>query len=130
MKRSKILLASLVWVLTIAFALPGMAQDKKLKALLVTGGCCHEYAKQAQILTKGISARIDIEWTIVNQGGTTTNTKIPLYENKDWAKGYDIVIHNECFAGVKDVEWVEGILKPHREGGVPAAGGCADATAP
>lgn len=90
--------------------------QKPIKALMVTGGCCHDYERQKLILSKGISARIPIEWTIVHQGGSTTNTKIPLYENPDWAKGYDVVIHNECFADVKDISWVEGILKPHREG--------------
>jgi putative heme-binding domain-containing protein len=91
---------------------------KSIKAMLVTGGCCHDYEKQKKIITEGIQGRckIKIDWTIVHQGGTTTDTKIPLYENKDWAKGYDIVIHNECFAGIGDKEWIERVLKPHREG--------------
>jgi putative membrane-bound dehydrogenase-like protein len=92
---------------------------KPIKALLVTGGCCHDYEKQKKILTEGISARAPVEWTIVQQGGSTTNTKIPLYENPDWAKGFDIVVHNECFAEVTDPEWTERILKPHRAG-IPA----------
>ena len=91
-------------------------KKKPIKALLVTGGCCHDYERQKLILTQGISARADVEWTIVHQGGSTTNTKIPLYENPDWAKGFDVVVHNECFAEVKDLAWVETILKPHREG--------------
>jgi len=91
-------------------------EQKPIKALMVTGGCCHDYERQKLILSKGISARIPIEWTIVHQGGSTTNTKIPLYENPDWAKGFDVVIHNECFADVKDISWVDGILKPHKEG--------------
>lgn len=89
---------------------------KPIKALLVTGGCCHDYERQKLILTKGISARANVEWTIVHQGGSATNSKIPLYENPDWAKGFDVVVHNECFADVKDPAWVETILKPHREG--------------
>jgi len=24
--------------------------------------------------------------------------KLPLYDNPDWAKGFDIVVHNECWA--------------------------------
>src|SRR5688500_15692913 len=35
-----------------------------IKALLVIGGCCHDYAKQKDILTKGISARANVEWTV------------------------------------------------------------------
>ncbi|MCA9067863.1 MAG: ThuA domain-containing protein, partial [Planctomycetaceae bacterium] len=91
-------------------------KEKPIRALLVTGGCCHDYDRQKLILTKGISARANVEWTIVQQGGKTTNTKIPLYEDPNWAEGFDIVIHNECFSNVPDVEWVERILKPHREG--------------
>jgi len=33
------------------------AEDKPIRALLVAGGCCHDYAKQKDILTQGISAR-------------------------------------------------------------------------
>jgi len=87
-----------------------------IKALLVTGGCCHDYERQKAILTKGTASRADIVWTIVHQGGTTTDTKIPLYEDPNWADGFDVVVHNECFAHVKDKEFVERILKPHREG--------------
>ena len=94
-------------------------KGKPIRALLVTGGCCHDYDRQKLILTKGISARANVEWTIVQQGGKTTNAKIPLYEDPNWAEGFDIVVHNECFSNVPDVEWVERILKPHREG-VPA----------
>lgn len=89
---------------------------KPIKALLITGGCCHDYEKQKKILSEGISARAPVVWEIVHQGGSTTNTKIPLHENPDWAKGFDVVVHNECFAAVTDPAWVAGILKPHREG--------------
>ena len=76
---------------------------KPLKALLVTGGCCHDYNNQKKILTEGISARANVEWTIVQEGGTSTQHKVSIYSNKDWIKGYDIVVHNECFGQVKDV---------------------------
>ncbi|MBB73153.1 MAG: heme-binding domain-containing protein [Planctomycetaceae bacterium] len=95
------------------------AADRPLQALLVTGGCCHDYARQQRILTRGISARADVVWTVVNQGGATTNTKIPLYRDPEWSRGFDVVVHNECFADVRDKEFVERIIRPHREG-VPA----------
>lgn len=87
-----------------------------IQALLVTGGCCHDYDRQKLILTRGISARADVRWTVVHQGGTTTNTPIPLYNDPDWAAGFDIVVHNECFSDVKDPAFVDRILKPHRDG--------------
>ena len=90
--------------------------DKPINALLVTGGCCHDYDRQKLILTRGISARANVRWTVVHQGGKTTNTPIPLYEDPDWAEGFDIVVHNECFSDVKDLEFVDRILQPHRDG--------------
>lgn len=95
------------------------ATPQPIRALLVTGGCCHPYAEQAAILSKGISARAHVSWTISNQGGTAKDSKIPLYENLDWTKGFDIVVHDECFADLTDVEWVKRITAPHHEG-VPA----------
>jgi hypothetical protein len=96
------------------------AQDSKkaIKALLITGGCCHDYSNQKLILTTGIAERtsLPIDWTVIHQGGTTTDTKIPFYENENWADGYDVVIHNECFAKIKDPAWADRVLNPHRAG--------------
>lgn len=89
---------------------------KPIRALLITGGCCHDYSTQKLIISEGTAARAHIEWVVVQEGGTTTNTKIPYYGKPDWYKGFDIVVHNECFSDVRDPEWVEGILKPHRDG--------------
>lgn len=92
------------------------ADDSTIRALLVTGGCCHDYARQKLILTRGISARANVVWTVAHQGGSTTNTPIPLYDDPNWSQGFDIVVHNECFADVKDKKFVENIVRPHREG--------------
>ena len=35
---------------------------------MVTGGCCHDYEAQKKILSEGISARANVEWTIVHEG--------------------------------------------------------------
>ena len=40
----------------------------------------------------------------------------PVYEKDDWAKGFDVVVHDECSADVKDLKVIDRILKPHREG--------------
>ena len=112
---------SLCLLLFIAHVSSSLADDRKhgdrpIRALLVTGGCCHDYDRQKLILTRGISARANVRWTVVHQGGKTTNTPIPLYNDPDWAEGFDIVVHNECFANVKDLEFVDRILKPHKDG--------------
>ncbi|HLQ46302.1 MAG TPA: discoidin domain-containing protein, partial [Planctomycetaceae bacterium] len=87
-----------------------------IKALLITGGCCHDYDAQKDLLAKGLQLRANIDVTVVRQGGATTNAKIPLYESHEWSKGFDVVIHDACFADVKDREWVDNILKPHQDG--------------
>lgn len=92
------------------------AESRPIRALLVTGGCCHDYDRQKLILTRGISARANVRWTVVHQGGKTTNTPIPLYDDPNWADGFDIVVHNECFSDVRDLQFVDRILKPHKDG--------------
>jgi hypothetical protein len=47
-------------ILTAAFFLlsaPHSRAGEPLRALLITGGCCHDYEAQKKILTEGISAR-------------------------------------------------------------------------
>lgn len=94
-----------------------------LKILMVTGGCCHDYENQKMILAEGISARANVEFTIVHEEGPEGKKdrthKISIYDKADWAKGYDLVLHNECFGGVDDVAFVERIAKAHFDG-VPA----------
>ncbi|MCC9606438.1 discoidin domain-containing protein [Blastopirellula sp. JC732] len=93
-----------------------LAAPKPIKALLVTGGCCHDYDSQKNLIKAGLEERALIEVTVVHQGGSTTDTKIPLYQDPNWAKGYDIILHDECFAGVNDPAWTARVLKPHQEG--------------
>ncbi len=88
-------------------ASPPADEPAPIKALLVCGGCCHDYEHQKHIIADGLAERAHIEVTVVHQGGTATDSKIPLYENPDWAKGYDIIIHDECFSGVGDKEYVD-----------------------
>ena len=90
--------------------------DKPIRALLVTGGCCHDYAKQKEILTKGISARANVEWVIAFDPDRTTSHLNAVYQNDDWAKGFDVIVHDECSADVKDLKIIDRILKPHRDG--------------
>ena len=90
--------------------------EQPIKALLVLGGCCHDYAAQQKLLTEGIAARANVEFTIAYDPSTKTDHLNPVYENPDWAKGFDVIVHDECSADVKDLEVIERILKPHRAG--------------
>jgi len=110
-----------VTALLAASLLPLSAADKlyagkPLRLLLITGGCCHNYAFQSQAMQQGVSARVDSEWKIVNEGGTGTRGQIALYDQPDWAKPFDVVVHNECFADTKDPEYVGKIVAAHRAG--------------
>jgi len=108
---------SFLFLLALGVALPAGAADvKPIKALFITGGCCHDYTGQKKILPEGISARANVEWTIVQDPNNTTKSRISVYEKENWAEGYDVVVHNECYADEKDPAWLERIVKPHREG--------------
>ena len=89
---------------------------KPIRALLVLGGCCHDYAHQKDILTRGISQRAAVEWTVAYDPNTSNGHKNPLYNNPDWAKGFDVVVHDECSSHVNDMASIDTILKPHKEG--------------
>ena len=95
------------------------ADEKPTKALLITGGCCHNYPFQAQQLTNALAKLATVEWTIVNEGGNGTRAEIPLYDKADWAKGYDVVVHNECFADTTNEVYIQKITSVHKAG-VPA----------
>lgn len=93
------------------------AEDKPpIKVLLVLGGCCHDYAQQKDILKKGIEERANVEVTIAYDADKTTKHLNPVYEKADWAAGYDVILHDECTADVKDLKVIDNILKPHKDG--------------
>jgi type 1 glutamine amidotransferase len=87
-----------------------------IRALFVCGGCCHDYAHQKDIITQGIAQRANIQWVIAYDPDRTTSHLNPVYANPDWAKGFDIVVHDECAADVKDLAVIDNILKPHKDG--------------
>lgn len=93
--------------------------EKPLKALLITGGCCHNYEFQSKSLTLASAAEADIEWTVVNKGGKGTSAEIELYNDPNWSKDYDVVVHNECFAATKNMDYIKKIVDGHK-GGTPA----------
>src|SRR3954453_13943571 len=103
-------------------SLTSSAQEKPkpIKALLVLGGCCHDYAKQKDILAKGLAERANVEVTLafddINKDKKGRERVSPVYEKADWAANYDVVIHDECSASVKDEAQIETILKPHKDG--------------
>ncbi|NBV24777.1 MAG: hypothetical protein EBS05_23020 [Proteobacteria bacterium] len=98
------------------------AAPKPLRALIIAGGCCHDYAMQPMILKEGLEARayIEVDYVVAvdaaQKPDKSTKAKFAKYEKPDWAKGYDVIIHDECSADVKDVEYVKNILAAHKAG--------------
>lgn len=94
------------------------AQTKPIKALMITGGGFHDYTAQKKTLEEGIAKRMNIEWTILQEGEAREHMH-SIYSKPDWAKGYDVIVHNECFGMVADPEFVAKVAAPHKDG-VPA----------
>lgn len=95
------------------------AANRRINALIVSGGGYHDYPAQARLIMDAIGKSIPVDWTVAVQGGGGTTGHLPIYEPADWAKGFDIVIHNECFADTTDADLIRRITAAHR-GGVPA----------
>ena len=120
----------LTTVLAATFALLSPAAraadaPKPLKVLLLAGGCCHDYKAQKDILKKGIEARANAQVEVMftedyeldaKGKPDATKPKLPIYGNPDYAKGYDLVLHDECAAGITDPAIIAAVLKPHLDG--------------
>src|SRR5688572_26201306 len=63
---------------------------RPLRALMVAGGCCHDYANQKKIISEGVAARAWVDFTIVHEGNDRTN-RVSIYEKPNWWAGYDVV---------------------------------------
>lgn len=88
-----------------------------VKILVVTGGCCHDYQYQTDAMQSAFKKLgVDVDWKIVNEGGSGTKAEIALYQNPQWADGFDVVIHNECFANTTSEDYIRNITKAHADG--------------
>jgi hypothetical protein len=114
LKPISLLIPALAAALTFSAAAEPAA--KPLKALLVIGGCCHDYATQKDLISAGIEARANIKIDICYSPEKGTKPMFTCYEKDGWADDYDVIIHDECAADVKDLTIVNRILEPHRKG--------------
>lgn len=117
----RFLMASLgSWfALTLAIGAPVAESGRPIRALLITGGCCHDYRLQSEALTNAVAKQARVDWTILREGGTGTRAEIALYNDAGWSRGYDVVVHNECFADTKSPDYIRRITSAHKQG-VPA----------
>ncbi|MCA9079190.1 MAG: ThuA domain-containing protein [Planctomycetaceae bacterium] len=113
----RLLLAALCASICLSSARTNAAEaPKPLRVLLVLGGCCHDYAKQQTLLAEGIAQRAHVEVVIAYDPDKSTKHLNPVYEDANWAQGFDAVIHDECSAHVTDESLIDRILEPHRQG--------------
>lgn len=92
------------------------ATPPPLKVLLVIGGCCHDYANQQNLLKAGLEQRANLKIDIAYSADKNTRPALPILGNPNYAKGYDVVIHDECSADISEVDLIAGVLAPHRAG--------------
>ena len=93
-------------------------EAKPIRALLIAGGCCHDYSGQQDALCKGIQARANVQVDVYWTDNSTTAPVLPLYRQLNWAEDYDVIIHDECAADIKDPALVNRIVQVHRK--IPA----------
>ncbi|MBV6499987.1 MAG: hypothetical protein CJBNEKGG_02454 [Prosthecobacter sp.] len=89
---------------------------RPLRVLLVAGGCCHEYDKQTTALKEGIEARLNAVVDVAYNPDKSTRATFEIYKSKDWARDFDVIIHDECSADVTDPAYVANILEAHKAG--------------
>lgn len=91
--------------------------SKPLRALLITGGCCHDYVVQKDIISVGISERVPTDWEIFYE---MDEAKSKAYLSKEgWSEGFDYVVYNHCFAKEADSAFIDSVAAVH-EAGLPA----------
>ena len=91
-----------------------------VKILIVSGGCCHDYPQQRKLLEEGLKSRmtaqVSHDFHDPGPGEKATRPALPIYGNPDYAKGFDVVIHNECAADEDSAAALDAVLAPHRAG--------------
>ncbi len=92
------------------------AGQPRVNALVVTGGCCHDYITQTKILIDAMAKSLPINWTIVLPDANVAEGKVPLYNDPNWSKGFDIVVHNECYANQQQASFIQQITAGHKSG--------------
>lgn len=103
-----------------ANAAPAAEPARPVKILIVSGGCCHDYPQQRQLLEEGLKARMAAVVSHVfhdpKPGDKATRPALPIYGNPKYADGFDVVIHNECAADEDSAAALDAVLAPHRQG--------------
>ena len=66
-------------IVGVSLSQSAMAETKPLKALLITGGCCHDYKTQKDLLKAGIESRANIIVDQIHTDDGSTKPNLPIY---------------------------------------------------
>ena len=64
------------------------AGQTPINAMIITGGCCHDYTGQSKVLMDTLNAVMPINWTVVQGMVALPDGRLPLFENSNWARGF------------------------------------------
>lgn len=114
--RFNLTVAALAFALLTLNSASAAEPPRPLRALLVIGGGYHDYTAQKDLLKSGLEARarlqVDIAFTAA--GRTAADVWMEAYAKPNWSAGYDVIIHDECSADVRDTNYLSGILNVHK----------------
>lgn len=123
MKRNILNLFTCVLSLGLCNAFLSAKEEKTLKGLIVTGGCCHDYKNQKNIISEGVSKRLKVKWEIFFEMDEK-KSKAHL-SKKGWADKADFIVWNHCFANERDAKFIDSLAAIHKAGKPAIALHCA-----
>lgn len=102
------------------FSTNSFSQDPPIRILLATGGGWHDYESQEILLTRAIEEHLGEQAiiTVLHEGNSEPDHHLSVFQEENWAAGYNVVIHNTGFGRVTDPEFVAQFVKHHK--GTPA----------
>jgi hypothetical protein len=106
---------ALLTLCLISFVVSARAQEvKPIKALMLVGGCCHDYKAMPGVLTGKISELANVKFDIKFLASAEEDSA--LLRDPHFADGYDVVVYDICFGEKwKDGDY-DGAIKVAQEG--------------
>ena len=106
----------IVLILIVALSSFTAFGGKKVLYFTHEPGRWHKYTPQ---LAEFKAIAKEAGWEMTTSTGSY-DEQIKKLREKDFAKGYDAIIYNFCFAASKDLEACANLIKQTEENGVPA----------
>jgi hypothetical protein len=106
----------LLWAVIMLLSVSAFAEKTKVLYVTHEPGRWHKYTPQLAIFKEiGEKAGWDVTvWTGEH------HAQVEKLQTKDYAKGYDAVVYNFCFASEQDLEAAANLMDQTRVNGVPA----------